>query len=107
LLTSRGIIPSDDWVRATRIGGNSTMPSRILRLAHDHMASQIVLDIDIGARAATHVRFRNHIEIIKAAPARTQRLPDPLRIVVTPIVDAPKWDRTGWALRHRRSHLRA
>jgi hypothetical protein len=91
LLTSRGIIPSNDWVRATRIGGNSTMPSRILRLAHDHMASQIALDIEIGARAAPHVRFRNHVEIIKASPARTQRLPDPMRIAVPPIADAPKW----------------
>jgi hypothetical protein len=47
LLQWRGIIPSEDWARATRIGGNSTAPSRVLRLAHDHMASQIVLDNEL------------------------------------------------------------
>src|ERR1700722_3180239 len=41
LLKARGIIPSDDWVRVSRIGGNSTAPSRIFRPAHDHMTSQI------------------------------------------------------------------
>lgn len=90
LLASRGIIPAEDWVRATRIGGNSTAPSRILRLAHDHMASHVALDIEIGARAA-QVRFRNHIEIISASPARTQALPNPLNIAVPPIADAPSW----------------
>jgi hypothetical protein len=39
LLKARGIIPSEDWVRTARVGGNSTAPSRIFRLAHDHMAS--------------------------------------------------------------------
>ncbi len=90
LLAWRGIAPSDDWVRATRIGGNSAAPSRILRLAHDHMASQIALDIEIGARS-TQARFRNHIEIVSASPARTQAFPNPLSIAVPPIADAPKW----------------
>jgi hypothetical protein len=91
LLASRGIVPSEDWVASSRIGGNSNMPSRILRLAHDHMASQIALDVEIGARAADAQLFRNHIEIIKAAPKRTQCVPKPLRIAVPPIPDAPRF----------------
>ncbi len=91
LLKARGVIPSEDWVRTARVGGNSTAPSRIFRLAHDHMASQIALDIEIGARAAKSARFRNHVEIIKGAPERTLRFPKPLRVLVPPIPDAPKW----------------
>jgi hypothetical protein len=91
LLQARGIIPAEGWVRTARVGGNSTAPSRVFRLAHDHMASQIALDIEIGARAAEHLRFRNHIEIITEAPERTQRFPKPLRVAVPPIADAPKW----------------
>ena len=90
LLRSRGIIPAEDWVAATRIGGNSTAPSRILRLAHDHMASHIALDLEIGARAA-QVRFRNHIEIIGGSPARTRAFPNPLSVAVPPIPDTPRW----------------
>src|SRR6202453_1267382 len=90
LLKVRGIIPSDDWVRMSRVGGNSKAPSRIFRLAHDHMASHIALDIEIGARAAKR-RFRNHIEIITNAPERPQQFPKPIRVVVPPIPDAPKW----------------
>ena len=90
LLQSRGIVPAEDWVGATRIGGNSTAPSRILRLAHDHMASHIALDIEIGARSA-QVGFRSHIEIISGSPARTQTFPNPLSIAVPPIADAPRW----------------
>ena len=90
-LQSRGIIPAEDWVRATRIGGNSTAPSRIFRLAHDHMVSHIALDIEIGARAAQGARFRNHIEIISASPTRTQSFPNPLNVAVPPIADAPRW----------------
>ena len=92
LLAWRGIIPSDDWVRATRIGGNSVAPSRILRLAHDHMASHVALDIEIGARAVEHVRFRNHVEIVSASPPSEHRtFPNPLCVAVPPIADAPKW----------------
>ena len=91
LLQWRGIIPAEDWVRATRIGGNSAAPSRILRLAHDHMASQIALDIEIGARESKSMRFRNHIDIVKDAPERTQRFPNPLRVLVPTIPGAPKW----------------
>ncbi len=90
LLAARGIIPAEKWVRTSRIGGNSTAPSRIFRLAHDHMASHIALDIEIGARAARR-HFRNHIEIIKEAPERTQAFPKPLRVLVPPIPGAPKW----------------
>jgi hypothetical protein len=91
LLASRGIIPSEEWVGATRIGGNSTAPSRILRLAHDHMASQIALDIEIDARAKLSVGFCNHVEIISASPVRTQAFQNPLSIAVPRIADAPKW----------------
>jgi hypothetical protein len=55
------------------------------------MASQVALDIEIGARAAPGGRFRNHIEIIGAAPARTRALPNPLSVAVPPIDDAPRW----------------
>ncbi len=91
LLRARGIIPSENWVRTARVGGNSTAPSRIFRLTHDHMASQIALDIEIGARAAKHRRFRNHVDIIKDAPERTRGFPKPLRVLVPPTPDAPKW----------------
>jgi hypothetical protein len=90
LLKVRGIIPSESWVQTARVGGNSNAPSRIFRLAHDHMASHIALDIEIGARASTR-RFRNHIEIINEAPERTRKFPKPLRVVVPPIPGAPKW----------------
>jgi hypothetical protein len=90
LLAARGIIPSESWVRTSRVGGNSKAPSRIFRLAHDHMASHIALDIEIGARAAKR-HFRNHIEIINDAPERTWRFPKPLRVRVSPIPGAPKW----------------
>lgn len=91
LLEAREIIPSQPWVLASRIGGNSSKPSRIIRLAHDHMASEIALDIEIGARSAPGVRFCNHIEIIAAASARTRSLPHPLRVAVPQIPGAPKW----------------
>jgi len=91
LLQARGIIPSGNWVRTARVGGNSAAPSRIFRLAHDHMASQIALDIEIGARESKSMRFRNHIEIVKDAPERTQGFPKPLRVLVPTIPDAPKW----------------
>jgi len=91
LLKARGVIPSQPWVLASRIGGNSSTPSRIIRLAHDHMASEIALDIEIGARNAPGIRFRNHIDIIAAAPARTRSLPHPLRVAVPQIPGAPKW----------------
>jgi hypothetical protein len=90
LLAARSIVPAEPWVKATRIGGNAKLPSRILRLAHDHMASDIVLDIEIGARTTPGVRFRNHIEIIQQAPARTRALPSPLRVPVPPVAGAPR-----------------
>ena len=90
LLKMRGIIPSEKWVRTSRIGGNSKALSRIFRLAHDHMASHIALDIEIGVRAEKQRRFRNHIEIIKDAE-RTQAFPKPLRVLVPPIPDVLKW----------------
>ena len=91
LLLARGIIPSENWVRTSRVGGNSHAPSRIFRLAHDHMASHIALDIEIGARAEKFHRFRNHIEIINNTPERTRTLSKPLRIAVPPIPDTPRW----------------
>lgn len=91
LLAAKGIIPTERWVRTTRIGGNSNAPSRIFRLAHDHMASHIALDIEIGAKTAKAARFRNHVAIINDAPERTRSFPKPLRIAVPAIPDAPRW----------------
>lgn len=91
LLISKGIIPNAEWVFATRIGGHSNAPSRIIRLAHDHMASDIVLDIEIGARDDGTTRFVSHIDIIKAAPEATRMRKNPLRIPVPEIAGAPKW----------------
>jgi hypothetical protein len=91
LLRARGIISSEPWVPISRIGGNSTAPSRIFRLAHDHMASQIALDIEIGARGEKRLRFRSHVEIIQNAPTRTRRFSKPLRVLVPPTPDAPNW----------------
>jgi hypothetical protein len=81
LLRAKAIIPSEDWVANTRIGGKSASPSRIIRLAHDHMASDIALDIEIGARAAS-TAFKSHIDILRAAPEATRAQPKPLRIPV-------------------------
>ena len=69
LLKVRGIIPSEKWVRTSRVGGNSTAPSRIFRLAHDHMASHIALDIEIGVRAGKRRRFRITSRSSKTRPA--------------------------------------
>lgn len=91
LLIAKGIIPNAEWVFATRIGGHSNTPSRIVRLAHDHMASNIALDIEIGARADKTTQFVTHIDIIKAAPAATQMLKKPLRIPAPETFGAPKW----------------
>lgn len=81
LLRAKGVIPSEDWVANSRIGGKSTAPSRIIRLAHDHMASDITLDVEIGARAAG-VSFKNHIDILLAAPGVTRLQKTPLTIPV-------------------------
>ncbi len=78
LLRAKAIIPSEDWVANSRIGGKSASPSRIIRLAHDHMASNIALDIEIGARAAG-VPFKSHIDILRAAPDATRAQPKPLK----------------------------
>jgi hypothetical protein len=91
LLLARGVIPNAEWVFNTRIGGHSNAPSRIIRLAHDHMASDIVLDIEIGARDAGSPPFKSHIAIINAAPEATRARKNPLRIPVPEIVAAPKW----------------
>ena len=91
LLRARGIIPAQDWVRASRIGAHSTMPSKVIRLAHDHMASEIAIDIELGARAVGNTSFRNHIDIIRAAPDIERKHANPLRIPVPPIAGVPKW----------------
>lgn len=82
LLREREIIPCEEWVANSRIGGRSLAPSRVIRLAHDHMASNIALDIEIGARAAG-APFRHHIDLIRAAPEATRALKKPLKIPVT------------------------
>jgi hypothetical protein len=82
LLAAKGLIPAEPWVAVSRIGGNSRAPSRIMRLAHDHMASDIAIDIEIGARQA-NAPFRSHIDLIAAAPEATRKLAKPLAIPVT------------------------
>ena len=82
LLIAKGIIPAEEWVANSRIGGASATPSKIMRLAHDHMASDIVLDIEIGARNAG-VAFQSHLVILKNAPASTRERKKPLKIPLT------------------------
>ena len=82
LLVDRQIIPAEDWVANSRIGGSSAAPSKIIRLAHDHMASEIAIDIEIGARNAG-VPFKSHIDILRAAPLSTRMRNRPLKIPVT------------------------
>ena len=82
LIQTQGIVPNEDWVAATKIGGRSTAPSRIIRLAHDHMVSEIVLDIEIGARARG-ISFQSHLDILRDAPEATRAAKRPLQIPVT------------------------
>jgi hypothetical protein len=81
LLVEKQIVPPEEWVANTRIGGRSTSPSKIMRLAHDHMASDIALDIEIGARRAG-VAFKSHIDILRDALLATLMLDKPLKIPV-------------------------
>ena len=90
LLETRGVIPPELWMRATRIGGHASIPSRIIRLAHDHMACDVALDIEIGARRAGQ-DFRSHVALLRAVPEATRRRAAPLRIPVPNVPDAPKW----------------
>jgi hypothetical protein len=82
LLVERGIVPEEPWVLNSMIGGRSRAPNRIYRLAHDHMASDIAIDIEIGARKA-HDPYDSHIDILKGAPESTRARPKPLKIPVT------------------------
>lgn len=82
LLCAKGVIPDEDWVASSRIGGKSTSPSRVIRLAHDHMASDIAIDIEIGARRHG-AAFRSHIDILRAASDAARRAKKPLKIPVT------------------------
>ena len=82
LLCAKGIIPIEPWVTASRIGGSSTSPSRVIRLAHDHMASDIALDIEIGTRLA-NLPYRSHLDILKDASTSARSAKRPLQIPVT------------------------
>ena len=90
LLITRGVIPDATWLRKTKIGGHSKVPSRVMRLAHDHMACDLALNIEIGARRA-EAKYRSHIEIISHAPTATQKILNPLRIPVPFGVNNAKW----------------
>ena len=90
LLKSRGIIPSEPWAHTTQVGGHSKVPSRILRLAHDHMACDVALDIEIGARRVG-VKYHSHVDLLRNAPLATRLLPNPLRIPVPYGVTSAKW----------------
>jgi len=81
LLIEKRIIPPEDWVANSRIGGRSAAPSKVIRLAHDHMASDIALDIEIGARESG-VAFKSHLDILAAAPLSTRMQTKPLKIPV-------------------------
>jgi hypothetical protein len=82
VLAARAIVPAEDWVLNTRIGGGSLAPSKVIRLAHDHMASDIALDIEIGARAA-NAAYASHLDILARAPEATRAERRPLKIPVT------------------------
>lgn len=82
LLCARGIISDETWVTASRIGGGSASPSRVIRLAHDHLASDIALDIEIGTRLAGR-SYRSHLDILKDASIVTRSAKRPLQIPVT------------------------
>lgn len=82
LLHAKGIVPDEPWVCVSRIGGKSRSPSRVIRLAHDHMASDIALDIEIGVRR-TGGSFRSHLDILAAAPEAARTAKRPLQIPVT------------------------
>lgn len=82
LLQLRGVIPPEPWVAACRVGGNSKTPSRIYRLAHDHMVCDLLIDIEIGARKAG-APFRHHIDLMTAAPAATRAEKRPMRLPVS------------------------
>ena len=82
MLIAKGIVPAEEWVATCRIGGKSTSPSQVIRIAHDHMASQIAIDIEIGARKAG-VPFKSHLDILADAPHSTRLQKKPLKIPVT------------------------
>jgi hypothetical protein len=82
MLIAKGIIAQEEWVANSSIGGRSAAPSKIMRLAHDHMASDIAIDIEIGARKAG-VAFKTHLDILAAAPTATRLQKQPLKIPVT------------------------
>lgn len=82
LLQIRGVIPPEPWVAACRVGGNSKAPSRIYRLAHDHLVCDLLIDIEIGARKAG-APFRSHLDLMSAAPAATRAEKRPMRLPVT------------------------
>jgi hypothetical protein len=81
LLQTRGLVTCEPWVAASRIGGQCLAPSKIYRLAHDHISSDICIDIEIGARKAG-LPFRHHLDILRSAPIRTLTRKRPLRIPV-------------------------
>lgn len=82
LLIAKGIIKPEPWVATCRIGGKSTAPSRIIRLAHDHLASDITIDLEIGARQHG-LPFRSHNAILESAPETTRAQKKPLKIPVS------------------------
>jgi hypothetical protein len=82
LLRSFGIIPVQDWVLNSRIGGHRHTSSRLFRLTHDHMISDIMIDIEIGARKGG-LPFRTHLQILTASPERTRAMKRPLKIPVS------------------------
>ena len=82
MLIAKRIVPPEEWVANSRIGGKSTAPSQIMRLAHDHTASGIAIDIEIGARKAA-LPFGSHLDILAGSSPSTRLQKKPLKIPVT------------------------
>lgn len=79
-LTVQGSLPNEPWVERAKVGVHKAIPSRVMQLAHDHMAVNDFLDIRMGALAAGE-DFKTHIDLVSAAPSAIRETNgNPLRI---------------------------
>ena len=80
LLTVQGSIPNEPWIERAKVGAHKAIPSRVMQLAHDHMAVNDFLDIRMGALVAGK-DFKTHIDLVNAAPGAIHETNgNPLRI---------------------------
>lgn len=71
-----------DYIPA-KIGAHKGLPSRVMQLAHDHMAVNDFLDIRMGALAAG-TNFKTHIDLINDAPSTIRDTTStPLRMIIS------------------------